>query len=762
MPLDLTLTPLYRLNGREQASLPGLMAITPPRKVARGRERDRLIVYLQMMGNASVSSGEHIQLASRAASAFYETPATLTAALRAAAAAINKPLLERNMSTSGRGQYVVGLLTLAALRGNQLTLLLSGPMHVWIWSTGSARQVFDPLSGKGLGLSQTPPHYFFQAALQASDRLLFCSGMPRAWESTLRDAAPASLEATRRRLLTTTEEDLNAVLLQVSEGRGALTFLRPEAGRRPPLASPPEAGRASTPPGAEHTLEPAPRPAPAATPAQASPALMPAAHLVQPSAYAIPPRPSSEGLPPSAGEEGPPPAEREAAGESPVSPPGHSIAKTLIGAIQAWRRRVARVDAWVQNFLPRLLPAGEEAPPALSASLMTFMAVLIPLIVVTIASVVYFRYGRSVQYEEYLLQAQQARAQAVSLSEPAARREAWQRALFYLDKAEAYNETSETRALRREAQAELDALQGILRLSFRPALSRGLGIEIGRMAAGENDLYVLDAERGEVLHLALTGGGFELDSAFHCSPGAYGGYTVGPLVDILILPAANTLSATLLGIDGNGVLLYCAAGEIAQAVPLPPPDTNWGRVKAFTLDGGNLYVLDAPARAVWVYAGKDGAFVDRPYFFFGGQIPELEDAIGLAVRNEDLFILHADGHLSFCSYSRLESVPTRCVDPAPLHNHLPAYQETDLFAGAHFTQVMFSPLPETTLLLLDADNQGVFRFTPRSLEFQNQWRPPAARANPLPPGPVSTMTVSPNHVLYFAVGGRIYFATDLP
>lgn len=749
MPLDLTLTPLHRLHGREQASLPGLMAITPPHRVARGRDHDHLVIYLQITGNVTASSGEHIQLASRAASAFYRTPGTLTAALRAAAAAVNHPLLDRNMSTSGRGQYVVGLLTLAAVRDAQLTLLLSGPMHVWMWSAGGVRHVFDSLSGKGLGLSQTPPYYFFQATLQASDRLLFCSGVPTHWEAALKDAAPASLEATRRRLLAATDEDVNAVLLQASEGRGRLTFLRPEAGRRVLPESPPDAQRAPAP----HVIEPAPRAPTVEGSASAVPAV---------SAYAIPPRPPVETLPPPSETPSPLPPEEEPE-EPPLPPPRRrQIARRLIRGMQAWQRGVERIDAAIQNFLPRLLPAAEESPRALPSSLMAFVAILIPLIVVTMASVVYFRYGRSVQYEEYLLQAQQARAQAVSLSEPAAQREAWQRALFYLDRAESYNETGETRALRQEAQGKLDALQGILRLPFQPVLSRGLGIEIGRLAASENDLYVLDAERGEVLHLALTSGGFELDSAFHCSPGAYGGYTVGPLVDILVLPAVNTVSATLLGIDGNGVLLYCAPGQIAQAVPLPPPDTNWGRVRAFTLEAGDLYVLDAPARAVWVYAGKDGAFVDRPYFFFGGQIPQLEDAIGLAVRNDDLFLLHADGHLSSCSYSRLESVPTRCVDPARLTNPLPAYQDVDLFASAHFTQVMFSPMPDTTLLLLDSDNQSVFRFTPRSLEFQGQLRPPAGRANPLPPGPVSTMAISPNHVLYFAVGERIYFATDSP
>ena len=53
MPLDLTLTPLYRTEGKEQASLPGLMPAMPPRKTARGREHDRLVVYLLLTGNTS-------------------------------------------------------------------------------------------------------------------------------------------------------------------------------------------------------------------------------------------------------------------------------------------------------------------------------------------------------------------------------------------------------------------------------------------------------------------------------------------------------------------------------------------------------------------------------------------------------------------------------------------------------------------------------------------------------------------------------------
>ena len=227
MPLDLTLTPLYRLNGVDQPSLPGLMATVPPRKAARGRDQDRLVVYLLLAGNAVLSTGEYVQLASRAAVAFYETPGTLTAALRTSCESINKLLYDRNMSSPGRGQYALGLLTLAVIRESQVTLLMSGPMQAFVLHTNGAQHIFDTLSGKGIGLSQTASHYFSQVSLQPNDRLVLCTKVPFAWESALKDTSPASLEATRRRLMTLIVEDVNAVLLVATEGPGNLTVLRP-------------------------------------------------------------------------------------------------------------------------------------------------------------------------------------------------------------------------------------------------------------------------------------------------------------------------------------------------------------------------------------------------------------------------------------------------------------------------------------------------------------------------------------------------------
>jgi hypothetical protein len=776
MPLDITISPLYRINGQEAAAMPGLLAL-PPRAGTRGRDQDRLVAYLLLTGNSTFTSTEYIQVAEHAVNVFYVTPGSTTNALRAAGEAVNKALLERNMTTSSRGQYALGWLALAAIRDAQCTFLLSGPMHAYHFGAQENRHIFEPaVAGKGLGMSQAANIHYAQASLRPGDRLLFCGKLPTPWESALNDPTPSSANAMRRRLTMITGEDLNAVFVQASDGSGAISLVSGTVELKEEKAEEPAA----------------PPSLPASLPRRSQPVASPeapTAHAVQPSAYAIPPAqetrreefdPAQRGFPssiPRAGASSQPfitndplaavqkPVLEEAISPEPSAPREPSegarrAARTLAAGIQASRRLSETLGERLKNFLPRLLPNAETGEPlAPSNTLMVFMAVLVPLIVVTIASVVYLRYGRSLQYETYLTQAQEMRVQAAALTNPVEQRMAWENVLLNVDHAEQHRETSETISLREEAESNLDALLGIARLQFSPAFSSNLGIEISRMAASESDLFLLNAANGEVLRAQLTSGrGFQLDNAFNCRPGVYGNYTVGPLVDILAMPTLNSISATLLGVDAGGNLLYCAPGQVAQAIPLPTPDTNWGRVTAFILDAGNLYVLDAPARAVWVYTGRDGTFIDQPYFFFGGQTPEKQDVIDLIVTGDDLYMLHADGHLSMCSYSRIEAKPSQCKDPTPLVNPFSAYQDIDLFGNAHFTQMLFAAPPDQSLLLLDADTQGVMRLAPRSLELQNQFRPGTGSANPIPPGPVGAVSVSPNHVMYLAVDGQVYFA----
>lgn len=900
---DLNLLPIHRSNGQDFADLPGLLALTPPRRAARGREKDSLILYLMLSGNAAFTENEIATLNKNAANAFYQSAGTLTTAMRKAADSINTKLLERNLSTTGRGQYALGYLALAVVRDAQCTLLLSGPTHaVWV-GNGQARHIHDPaLSGKGLGSSQSIQTYLAQVEFHTDDFLVLCGKFPQDWEADLLGERPhTSLEASYRRL-TFTKGDLNAALIQAHAGQGVITILHAEVSTpRPTQGMPAPVSQTIT---STETVEPQPQPAdvliespqnfqadsanqqPTTTnyPAQNTETQSPtsttevsespesepatiteeeldaladfAAHMLQPSAYAIPPQPA-ELLPPdlqqkektsttpattaspSTPRNFPPSIPRV----QPISTPVESLpeevevdedeleeddltndddlieedvespsrrrrrlraslfdgirewipapkpkdptkldahaqatrqmAKVMVGGIRSGRRMNESVRSFIQRFLPRLLPGAEvhegeaqqQQMSFMPTYMLVFIAIIVPVLVSVVAWVVFSKYGLNERYVELYNQARTTYNQANSDNDPTRQREDLKHVIELVDQASAYRTPDELKSLRSDAQNKLDTLMGVVRLEFVPAFTNGLGntTQISRMAASESDLYMLDAEHGNILHATFTGRSLQLDNAFSCQPGTYGGYKVDTLVDLLALPKVNAVSGTVLGIDATGNLLYCAPGQVPQALPLPAlPNTNWGRITAFALDSGNLYVLDATAHAVWVFPGKDSAFVDTPYFYFGNQIPQLENAIDMAVTGDDLYLLHADGHLSSCTFSHLAATPTKCVDPVIFQDSFPAHQDINLFAQAHFTQLSLTTPPNTVVLLLDSENQKAFRFTPRSLELQNQITSYSGKANPFQTGPVTAMTVSPNYVLYFAIGNQVYFATNLP
>jgi hypothetical protein len=793
MPLDIHLTPLYRINGQDTVAMPGVLALTPPKTAARGREQDRLLVYLLLAGTANVTPAEYMQLAENAARVFYETPRALTSALRAATDHVNKTLLERNIATKSEGKYVIGWLSLAAVRENQCTLSLSGPMHAYWFGRDSSRHFFEPsISGKGLGVGAAFQIHYAQTTLEAGDLMLFCGRVPNAWSQPLEDANPSSLDAMRRRLTTLTSEDLNAVLFQAVDGTGVIHMLGQAS------STPKEMPQAEeTPPDPRPSLPVAPEAESTPEVEQPAPTSIPA-HMVQPSAYAIPPQASetppqqktSREFPASIPRAKPVEEHEEFTEEDEVDivesmaaqaevqhrdpapvlkepePPrepserAKQAARVAAGGIRSMRQFGDTVSEKLRHFLPRLLPSADvtESTAVPSANLLAVMAILIPLIIVTLASVVYLRFGRSEQYDAYLNQAVQLRQQALSLNNPVEQRRAWENVLQNVERAEEQRQTNDTVNLRNEAQSKIDALLGITRMQFNAAFSSKPNIQISRMVASGRDLYMLNAVTGEVLRAfpAASGRGFQMDTTFTCKH-----TSVGPLVDMLTLPAINIHNATLLGIDAGGNLIYCAPGQVAQFASLPTPDTNWGRVTGFSLENGVLYVLDAPSRAVWVYNGRDSSFTERPTFFFGQQTPT-QDVIDFILSGDEMYLLHADGRISTCMFSRITTSVSDCKDPLGKENPFPAYGDTDVFGTANFTQILFAAPPDTSILLLDSENQNLMRFAPRTFELQSQFRPTAGGANPIPTGAVGAVAVSPDHVLYFAVNGQVYFALNMP
>jgi len=294
---NLNILPIHRINGQESADLPGLLAVTPPRKAARGREKDNLVVYLMLSGNTALSAAELSQLNNDAAGAFYQSAGSLTSALRKTAESINAALLARNLASTGRGQYALGWLALAALREAQCTLLLSGPAHAVLVSEGQSRHIHDAaLSGKGLGSSQSFQAYLSQVELHSNDLLVLCAKFPMDWEADLiNERPPASLDASYRKL-TFTRGDLHAALIQAQSGHGMITILRPEvsAPQSPALTVAPVPSGSIGPQGFEPLGDQEREESPVSssiTEEELDAMADFAAHMVQPSAYAIPPQP---------------------------------------------------------------------------------------------------------------------------------------------------------------------------------------------------------------------------------------------------------------------------------------------------------------------------------------------------------------------------------------------------------------------------------------------------------------------------------------
>ena len=227
--------------------MPGLLAVTPPKRTARGREDETLLFYLTLSGNSHFTPAEYDRIVKQATQRFFQTPGSLTSAIRTAAGDLNQSLLNRNLHTTGKGEYVIGRLILGALHGAQFVFAQCGPTHMFQLNGSETRQVHDEqIAGRGLGIGQSTPLYFAQVDLHNNDLLVLCPNLPGGWESTLLGLKNVSIETLRRSLLGSGGEDLNAVMVQVKAGKGNLNIL---PGRQAAQAAPAAATVASIKPG---------------------------------------------------------------------------------------------------------------------------------------------------------------------------------------------------------------------------------------------------------------------------------------------------------------------------------------------------------------------------------------------------------------------------------------------------------------------------------------------------------------------------------
>lgn len=834
---DLHLTSLFRLKGKEWRLSPGLLTTTPPRRAARSRRGDNLLIFVSLSGNAPVTSNEFSQITSQLAERFYQNAGALTTALRNTAEGLNQALVERNLKTTGKGQFLLARLLLGVLHGRQFIFLSSGPLHVYHLTSLSSSHLYDEgVAGKGLGYSQTAPLYFSQAELHTNDLVVLFAGSPKGWEEALQQERSLSTpNALQSKLLNLNNADVNAVLIQAQTGSGKVNILsaKPSAEIPPPITPTTFASQQSQ-PGAlieaqahrqlsqplsaimQPPEHPVAQPISTTGPSPTRPVTQPEEAAAPPIADGAPVASSADmGTPepgaaltgtmgepsgmqgdesqsseikharsfiktkggkqfisaPDAGAEGRSDSFttiRDTASIPEISRPASNYRSVIFlrmaRGLQTTRRFFSSIADRLRHLVPRLLiPQQENDSEPLSRSSLAFIAILVPLLLITVAVMVYMSAGRDSQYEENYSLAVKAAVGAIGTNDPANVRLAWESTLYYLDKAEAYQLTNDSQALRWQAQAELDNLDRIVRLNFQPAIISGLApaIHIGRMAASDSDLYLLDTASGSVLHTIRTNQGYEVNPDFKCGPGVYENGTVGGLVDFVVINNRTFANANLIGIDSAGNLLFCNNSGEARAIQLPSPGLGWKNIAAITLDAESktLYVLDPTGAAVWSYFWVKDKFED-PNLFFGDQVPQgMNTALDLAMRGEDLFLLFQDGHMASCVGGG------RCVDPIqfedPRAGHLPGASISD----AVFSQLLIAGPSDPSLYMLESLTKAVFRFNvspDKVFSLQSQFQATADQRTSLFTSPVSSMAISPNRYIFLSVDNRVYFATDMP
>lgn len=722
----------------------GFFVVPPPKAGGRGRDGDLLFIYLTFNTPTPFLPPAEKDLLSKIAAVYYKSSGSVTSGMRQAAEQLNTLLLERNLREGGEGVQAFGMLTLGVLRDDVLYLAQGGVVHSLVLSTTGLVDNFDESSRSGLGAGSACSIRFYQSALQTGDVVVLSAHPAPAWNAeSLAGASQMTLEHLRRRLLAAGSVDPSAVVVRFQTGKGQVHPLRLRPVSTPAATSLPQ-------PAAEPAVQPKPSPV---IPRPPEPTL-----AAQKAAAPVKPVPQA----PQVNRE----AEAEAANarlaarRMAADQRRQKMASTYLG----WKKLSERLGAGWRNFISKISPTQANQPASLSAGSMLFIALVVPVLVVVVATTVYFQSGRAEQRQVYYQQAVAYTSQAQAQSDPVLKRNNWVQVLQWLDKTEQYGSTDETRALRLNAQKGIDGMDKVVRLDFLPVNQTGFAasVKITRVLANNSgDIFILDGNAGRVTRLNLVNQSYEIDPRFECGPGTTAPILIGPLVDIDLMPAGNPYNASLIAVDTHGSVVFCIQGKPSISAQLPAPSEGWGTPSRIRFAANTLNVMDLKRDDVYRFAAnKDMTFDTAPRSFFKDKkTVTLKDVTDMTVYNDDLFLLRADGKMVKCQDPKVKDVAVRCADPAPFEDPRPGRSTSPaVVADTQFIQLAVVETPNPSLYLLDRSAPAVYQFS-MALYLNEQYRAqPYSSDLPKSGETLTAFTVTSNRRLFMAFSNRLYFA----
>lgn len=777
---DIYSLPLNRRAGQESVRLPGLLVKSAPPKTWRNRREDLLFLFLTLEGDTQLPSSQMEELLNRLASAYFESRGSATTGLRAVAETLNTFLLKRNQAGHS-GRQEVGIFNLAVLRKNLLFVAHAGETQSFFLGKTGIQTFYEPFTaGRGLGVGRAIQLSYFQTEISVGDLLILCPRPPESWAAgTLQEIARLPLGQIRRRILEPALTDLQAVVIQFRQGKGRIYQPRLPETRQDTEIEP--AVETTTAPAVSGQLSSAALEAEVATPvppAVSAPAsgenevAGPAEQL--PLSTAADAFPADASLPPADKPRQMPPARRTQRSPSKIK---EKMADLWVSNKAAQGKLKNRLSAWYA----RLLPGDPARHYAFSGKTMLTIAIVVPVLVVIIASAVYFATGRQEQREAYLNQAQNVAAGANLTNDPALRANSWLQVLSWLDQAESFGTTPATTQLRQQAEENLDTINAITRLNYYPILATALenDVEITRMAASETDVYLLDSTRGEIHRLIQSGQEYQYthDTNFKCGPGVVDGVTINPLVDMVVLNKRKfskplPLGATILAVDDAGHYLFCLPDLEPIAGQFQIPDAGgWKEVKGIEItEDGRLFVLNPDNNAVWFIdydQDTENTKVQtvsytetKPRLLFDEVFPILNNVVDITYFEDALYLLHDSGTITICD-PRTFTQPTTCSEMVIDVNQYSAATLPNTNPGPHqYTQLKSNPAPFSSLSILDSQQRVIYQFTSRLKNLNEKFYPKFQPDYPAPSRQPSAFTIiSPgNRAILLAYGNQVFKA----
>ena len=434
----------------------------------------------------------------------------------------------------------------------------------------------------------------------------------------------------------------------------------------------------------------------------------------------------------------------------------------LSGFFKWWHSTREKAGGFFNKLLARS-SVGDRGGLQISRGTMLVIAVVVPLVIVLIASGFYLARGRNQQYDYYFEQAQLASTNAQAATDQTTQRIYWNEALAYLDQAEVVRESNEINQLRDTVKDALDALEGALRLPYQPAIMGVLNedIRISRMVAYGPDLFLLDTTAGRVIHAVLGDQGFEIDLAFNCEPGSYPGGVLESLVDMVSMPINNPYQAQVLAIDASGNIAFCGTNEDPLVKQLPSQGLNVVEIKRIAYDVNYLYALDMLSNNILVYRPTNYQFLDPPTLYFEGEDlnekPDLNQIVDLAVNGSDLYLLRSDGMIANCQTSGFSENPVSCVNPVSyVDGRLGREEQNVVMPESSFNAVLVTAPPDPAISILDASSGDIYRL---SLRFRlYQLLRPDLRNFEVQSTTATAFTIGSNRFAYIAFGNQVFYA----